>query len=139
MADLELLQKRAVRNAFATHNYIEMEALEPDRAVFRLTIRPESCNPFGIAHGGAFYTLADNAAGLAVHSDGRSHVTQSSNLNFLGNRPVGDTIRAEARVRRRGRTTSLVEVDITDDGGELLATGQFTFFCIRQDPLIPRG
>ena len=26
-----------------------------------------------------------------------------------------------------------------NDTGELLATGQFTFFCIRQDPPIPRG
>ena len=116
---------------------MELETLEPDRAVFRLTIRPESCNPYGIAHGGALYTMADSATGLAVHTDGRAHVTQSGSLHFLGNRGVGTTIRATGVVRHRGRTTSLATVDITDEAGTLLATGEYSYFCIRQEPIVP--
>ena len=35
---------RLNRNTFMVHNFIEMEHVEPDRAVFRLDVRPESLN-----------------------------------------------------------------------------------------------
>ena len=122
-------RSRAEKNAFMLHNYMELESVEPDRAVFALTIRPESCNPYGMVHGGAIYTLADNATGAAAHSDGRYYVTQTSALHFLRNQATG-TVRASAWVRHRGKSTVLTAVDITGDGGRLLATGEFTFFCV---------
>ena len=117
------------KNAFMLHNYIELERVEKDRAVFKLDIRPESCNPYGLIHGGAIYTLADNATGAAAHSDGRYYVTQTSALHFLRNQPEGE-IQADARVRHRGRSTCLVTVDILGEDETLLATGEFTFFCV---------
>ena len=77
-------------NFFAAYNHIEPEFVEPDHAVFKLEIRPESKNPYGI-------------------------------------------VRADARVRHRGRTTCLVDVDILGEGEKLLATGEFTYFCIDPD------
>lgn len=122
-------QDRIQANAFMLHNHIEMESVEPDRAVFRLVIRPESKNPYGMVHGGAIYTLADNATGSAAHTDGRFYVTQTSALHFLRNQSEG-TVRAAAHVRHRGKSTCLVAVDITGEDGKLIATGEFTFFCV---------
>ena len=122
-------RSRAEKNAFMLHNYMELESVEPDRAVFALTIRPESCNPYGMVHGGAIYTLADNATGAAAHSDGRYYVTQTSALHFLRNQSEGE-IQADARVRHRGHSTCLVAVDILGEDEKLLATGEFTFFCV---------
>ena len=122
-----------LKNAFAFYNYIELERAEPDHAVFRLVIRPESKNPYGVVHGGAIYTMADNAAGYAAHSDGRFYVTQTSAMHFLRNQTHG-VVRADARVRHRGNATCLVDVDILGDDGKLLATGEFTYFCI--DPAV---
>lgn len=130
---LKRAQARMARNAFAQYNHMELESVQPDRAVFRLEIRPESKNPFGMIHGGALYTMADNAAGTAAHTDGRAYVTQTSSLHFLRNQASG-TVRAEGRVRHRGRSTCLTEVDITGENGTLLATGEFTFF--RVDPAV---
>lgn len=120
------------KNAFAVYNHIEAEFVEPDHAIFRLNIRPESKNPYGVVHGGAIYTMADNATGYAAHTDGRSYVTQSSAMHFLRNQTDG-IVRADARVRHRGRTTCLVDVDILGEGEKLLATGEFTYFCIDPD------
>ena len=128
----ERIQERQKKNGFMRHNFIEMESVERDRAVFKLTIRPESKNPYGMIHGGAIYTLADNATGTAAHTDGRSYVTQSSAMHFLRNQTDG-IVRADARVRHRGRTTCLVDVDILGEGEKLLATGEFTYFCIDPD------
>lgn len=124
---LEDLQLGA--NAFTAHNFIQLESTGPDLAVYRLDIRPESWNPYGMVHGGALYTLADDAAGAAAHSDGRHYVTQNGTLHFLDNRAHG-TIRATGRVRHRGRSTVLVAVDITDASGALLAAGDFSYFCV---------
>lgn len=125
-------------NAFMFHNYIEMESAERDRAVFKLVIRPESKNPYGIVHGGAIYTMADNAAGAVAHSDGRYYVTQTSSLHFLRNQAEG-VVRAEARIRHRGKSTCLVDVDITGEGNILLATGQFTYFCVDINLMAEKG
>ena len=99
----ESAETRMRKNAFMLHNYIELERVEKD--------------------------LADNATGAAAHSDGRYYVTQTSALHFLRNQATG-TVRASAWVRHRGKSTVLTAVDITGEGGRLLATGEFTFFCV---------
>ena len=103
-------EQRMRKNAFMLHNHIELESVDKDRAVFKLDIRPESCNPYGMIHGGAIYTLADNATGTAAHSDG--------------------PVRATPWVHHRGKSPVLTAVDITGENGKLLATGEFTFFCV---------
>ena len=103
--------------------------VEPELARGVLAVNENSHNPHGQVHGGALYTMADDAAGTAAHSDGRHYVTQSGDLHFLDNRAHG-TIRAAGRVRHRGRSTVLVAVDITDEAGTTLATGTFSYFCV---------
>lgn len=127
----EAMQEVAQRNAFTVYNHMEFEAAEIDRVVFRMEVRPEGTNGYGMVHGGALYALADNAAGCAVHTDGRNYVTQSGTLNFLANQDHG-VIRAEGRVRRRGRRTALAAVDLTGEGGKLLATGEFLYYCVSE-------
>lgn len=123
---------RLSENNFMTYNHIELESVERDRAVFKLDIRPESRNTYGMVHGGAIYTLADNATGTAAVTDGRYYVTQTSSLHFLRNQGVG-TVRAVATVRHRGKSTCLTAVDILGENDKLIATGEFTFFCVDKD------
>lgn len=121
-------------NAFAVFNHLELEHVEPDYAVFRLKIQPESKNPYGFVHGGLLAGMADNAAGYAAHSDGRTYVTLSSQLNYIHNQAVG-VIRAEGRVLHRGRTTCVTHVDIRGEDGILLATGELVYFCVDPETL----
>lgn len=88
--------KRDSMNTFMHYNFNEQAELEQDYAVCKLDIRPECLNPFGMVHGGALCTLADNAAGMAAHTDGRLYVTQSSTFQFVKNQGSG-TIYAAAR------------------------------------------
>lgn len=130
MSDIEAsVRERIERNTFMRHNFIEMVSAGEDQSVFRLVIHPESKNSYGMVHGGAIYTLADNATGAAAHSDGRHYVTQTSALHFLRNQSEG-TVYAAASVRHRGKSTCLVAVDITGENEKLIATGEFTFFCV---------
>ena len=111
---LETARETERMNQFAVYNHIEMVEVEPDHAIFRLNIRPESKNG---------YAMADNATGFAAHTDGRSYVTQTSALHFLRNQSEGE-IRADAQVRHRGHSTCLVAVDILGENNKLIATGE---------------
>ena len=116
-------------NAFAIFNHLDPEFVEPDHAIFHLHIRPESKNPFGYVHGGLLAGMADNAAGYAAHTDGRTYVTQSSHMNYIHNQAEGD-IRAEGTVIHRGHKICLVRVDIWGDQHTLLATGEVIYYCV---------
>jgi len=120
-----LLQK----NSFINWIGIELDELQTDRAVVRLEADKQHLNPYGIVHGGVYATMADTAAGIAARTDGRDYVTQCSSLNYLRSQHEG-RLRAEARVRHRGRSTCVVEADVTGTDGKLLASGTMTFFCI---------
>ena len=51
-------------------NYCELEGYLTETSV----------NPFGIAHGGYIFGLADTAAGIAAMTDGRKAVTLNSSI-----------------------------------------------------------
>lgn len=126
------------KNAFMFHCHVQpVDLTNEDCVLFRLDIHPDLLNPMGVVHGGALYSLADNAAGYAAHADGRHHVTQTSSFHFLRNQRTG-SIFATGKVVHRGHTTSLIAVEITGDDGTLLATGEFTFFCITPDKSTPK-
>lgn len=116
------------RNPFAIYNHIVMEYINEHESCFSVDMTEESLNKHGFAHGGILYSMADAAAGELAHMDGRSYVTQSGTLYFIGNQPRGRLI-AKGRIGRRGRSISLVDVEITGEGGKLIARGTFTVFC----------
>lgn len=125
----EMAEQRLSSNAFSNYNHIVLESVEPDKAVFQLDIQPNSRNAYGLVHGGAIYTLADNAAGVAALTDGRFYVTQNSSFNFFRNQAQG-IVRAVAHIRHRSDSTCLAEVEILGENNHLLAIGEFTFFCV---------
>ncbi|HEY0104827.1 MAG TPA: PaaI family thioesterase [Rhizomicrobium sp.] len=77
----------------------------------------------GQAHGGAIATLIDSCATFACSSVlGRPVPTMNMLVDYL--RPAaGDVMTATARVRRTGKTASLIDVDVLS-GGKLVATGR---------------
>lgn len=127
----EIVQSAMNHNDHMRRNHIEVISIEKDRAVLQLDAHPDVKNPYGVVHGGALYTLADDATGAAAVSGGNLYVTQEGTLHFVRNRSDG-IIKAEAQVRHRGKTTCLVAVDITGEDGELIATGMFTYFRVEK-------
>ncbi len=117
------------KNPFTNYNHISTVEVGMDYAVTELDIHPESLNPLGMVHGGCLYTLADNACGTAIHTDGRHYVTQSGNLHFVANQGQG-VVQAKAVVRHRGKSTGVLSVEITNEENRLLATGEYAFYCL---------
>ena len=100
----------------------------PGRAVFEMEAGPQHANPMGTLHGGILCDIADAAMGIAYAStlnEGESFTTLELKINFL--KPVWKArLRAEGHIVKRGRTVGLVECDVVDEKGSLVARASST-------------
>jgi uncharacterized protein (TIGR00369 family) len=99
---------------------------ERQRVVIRMAMRPEFERAAGTGqwHGGPIAALIDTAGDFAlVLSVGAGVPTINFRTDYL--RPASQTdLTATATVRRAGRTVGVVDIDVHDDGGKLVAVGR---------------
>lgn len=131
MLDNDSFENLVKANTFASYNGITIRQMGPGKAEAALTVGPDHRNPYGKLHGGAYYTLADCAAGTACRTDGRKYVTLDGTIHFIRAAEHG-VVTASAQVCHCGRTTALAYVNITGEDGTLYATGEYTFFCVAE-------
>lgn len=81
-------------------------------------------NMFGMAHGGAIFSLIDAAFEVASNSHGTMAVALNMNINYLASPEKGATLAAEAKEINRTKKTAAYDIRATDDSGKLLATCQ---------------
>ena len=107
--------------------------IEEGRAVFELDAGPQHASPLGTLHGGILCDVADAAMGCAHASclqAGESFTTLELKINFL--KPVWrGRLTAVARVVKAGRTVGLVDCQITDESGSLVAFATSTCLTLR--------
>lgn len=103
---------------------VELDELTPERVVAGLAVTPERCTVGSTLHGGALMGLTDSAAAvcavLNMPPDAGGTSTVAATTNFLRPAPLG-RVTATARPLHRGRTTVVLEVDVHDDAGRLVA------------------
>lgn len=111
----------------------ELVAIEPGSAVIELQASEVHRNPMGTLHGGILCDIADAAMGIAYASnlnDGETFTTLELKINFL--KPIWNArLRATSRVVKQGRTVGLVECDVTDETGSLVARATSTCLTLR--------
>jgi uncharacterized protein (TIGR00369 family) len=99
---------------------------DPDEAVY---------NPIGVVHGGLVCTLADSAAGCAVHTTlepGVAYTSVDITVNYL--RPVtldSGTLTATGKVVRSGRRMALASVEVHDGRNRLVTTASSNCLIMR--------
>jgi uncharacterized protein (TIGR00369 family) len=107
--------------------------VQPGRVVVQFDAGPEHANPMGTLHGGVFCDLADAAMGMAYATtleEDETFTTLELKINFL--RPVWNaTLTADGRVVQAGRSVGLVECDVTDERGRLVARAVSTCMTLR--------
>ncbi|MFA5321102.1 MAG: hotdog fold thioesterase [Smithella sp.] len=81
-------------------------------------------NMFGMAHGGAIFSLIDAAFEIASNSHGTMAVALNMNINYLASPEKGATLTAEAREINRTKKTAAYDICATDMEGKLLASCQ---------------
>ena len=111
----------------------EFVSIDLGRSVFELQAGPQHANPMGTLHGGILCDLADAAMGTAMAStleDGESFTSLDLTVKFL--KPVWNArLRATAQLVKRTRSLGLLECDVTDDRGSLVARVYSTCMVLR--------
>lgn len=129
--DFERLKRyRNENNAFARKLGIEVEEIAHGYARAVKTIQADELNPAQTAHGGVYFTLADVTSGAASSSLGFASATVSADYHYLRSCHAGDTLTAEAREVKSGKTLCVYEVQISDQHGRLVGTGTYTYFIL---------
>jgi uncharacterized protein (TIGR00369 family) len=110
-----------------------LTSLQPGHAVIEFEATERHANPMGTLHGGVLAAIADAAMGMAYFStlgEGESFTTLEMKINFL--RPVWRArLRAVGKLVKAGRTVGLVECDVTDHEGRLVARASSTCMTLR--------
>ena len=108
---------------FAVGLGIRLESATADEVTASMPWRPELCTTFGLLHGGALMSLADSAgavcAFLNLPPDSTTSTIESKTNFFRGVRD--GALHSVTRPLHVGRTTIVVQTDITDDAGKRVA------------------
>lgn len=81
---------------------------------------------FGMAHGGAVFSLVDEAFGAAANSHGTVVLALNVNITYVSPPFPGETLRATAVEVDRSETVSTCEIRVLGDGDRLIAAAQAT-------------
>lgn len=105
------------------HNQIVAVAADRDSVVMTAPWQSEFCGIGGVLHGGYLMAMADGAGATLAFinlTPGSSTTTVESKTNFF--RPVTHgSVTATATLVHKGRTTIVVQTDITNDQGALVS------------------
>lgn len=107
--------------------------VEHGRSVIEFEAEPRHANPMGGLHGGTLCDIADAAMGIAYAStlaEGEAFTTVELKINFLRPFKTGRLV-AEGYVLNRGRTLGVVDCDIRDEAGRLIARASSTCMTLR--------
>lgn len=103
-----------------------IELVEADREVVvaRMAWDEERCTAGGILHGGALMALADTAGAVSAFlnlPEGAAGTTTIESKTNLVRAVSGGTVTARTRPLHRGRTLAVLESELTDNDGRLVA------------------
>jgi uncharacterized protein (TIGR00369 family) len=127
----EELQQRLAHSAFIDFLSLTVLSADPEmqQVVMRAAMRPEFERGRGTGqwHGGPIAAVIDTVGDYAlVMLLGRPLPTVNFRVDYL--RPAIDTaLVVTATVRRSGRLVGIVDVDVANEAGQLLAIGRATY------------
>lgn len=99
---------------------IELLSADHDGAEVRMTLRPEMCNGFEIAHGGMTFLLADSAMAFASNAAGGVAYATSATIDWAAPVRAGEVLTARARRRSGSGRSAVWDISIrTDDDVEV--------------------
>lgn len=109
---------------------IQDASLFVGHAEFYMPITEKHTNPYGNAHGGSLMSLLDTAMGVACSTLGKKVVTSNMNTSFVRSANVYSRVKGTGKVIHNGKQTMVVEGEVVDENGRLLAKATGTFFVV---------
>jgi len=129
------------RNPFWSLLGMELVEVKKGWAKIKLPFNEKLTNAVGLMHGGAIFSPADSAVGMALIGliDRDQNIsTLEMKINYL--KPVrGSAIIAEAKIVHRGTQTAIGDVEVRDENDALIAKGLATYAIFKKNRGKARG
>jgi len=119
---VESLLKRVENEAYARKLGMRLVELEPGRAIVEMTPQKDNMNIFGTTHGGAIFSLIDEAFQASCNSHGTVAVALSVTINYHQPPDGKSKLRAESREVHLSRKTATYEITVTDEKDAMIAS-----------------
>jgi len=116
------LQRFSAADPYQRHNGLVLVDAGPKHATMRMTVARHHMNFNGGCHGGALFTLADSAFGLASNAHGVVAAGIDTHMTFQRAVREGDVLTARAVEVSRNAKLAFYRVDVTRGDGESVAS-----------------
>jgi len=130
----EAIRRKVDNEPYAKKLGLKLRKIEAGYSLIEMTLTPEMDNIFGTAHGGAIFSLIDEAFETASNSHGTVSVALQVSISYLKPPLAGSKLFAEAKEVNRSRSISHYEISVRDDKNDVIATSLCMAYR-KKDPL----
>jgi len=130
----EALRERARSEPYAKMLGLELVRVASGYALIRMAVSERHHNIHGRCHGGAIFSLIDEAFQIASNSSGKIEIALNVNVSYMKAPREGEVLTAEARLVDSSRRISHFLIEVRNAAGDLMASCQATAYR-RDDPL----
>ncbi|MEN6615502.1 MAG: PaaI family thioesterase [Syntrophorhabdus sp.] len=109
---------------------IEVDTVEKGFARGKMTLKKDHMNVFGGIHGGILFTFADHIGGACGNSMDYSALLIESSARYKKSAREGETIYAEARLTHTRKKVDIIDINVINTAGDLLAVFQMKSYII---------
>ena len=116
--------KRVREEPYAKKLGMELIELDAGYSKVKMTFKEDMENIFGMVHGGAIFSLIDEAFETAANTHGTAAVALSMNITYIKPVSAGDVLYAEAKEMSLSGRIGTYVINVENERGALIALCQ---------------
>jgi len=133
---LSALYRKVESEPYAKKLKLRLIKVQEGYSLVEMTFSEDMKNIFGLAHGGAIFSLIDEAFEVAANSHGVVSLALNMNVSYVKAPSDGDILRAEAKEIALSKRIGTYDIRVKNGRDELIATCQaLVYRTNRQFPL----
>ena len=121
---LESIWQRVENEPYASKIGLKLIKVEPGYALVEMALKDNFKNIFNMTHGGAIFSLIDEAFEISGNSHGTVAVALNMSVTFHRPPKENGVLQAESREIYRSKKTATYEIKVTEESGALIASCQ---------------
>jgi acyl-CoA thioesterase len=116
------IKKQVEKESFAMKMGLRLVEIGLGRAVVEMAPQEDNANIFGMTHGGAIFSLIDEAFQISCNAHGTVAVALSMTVTYHRAPEKGSSLQAESLEIHRSRKTATYEIKVKDEQKTLIAS-----------------
>ena len=128
------IRKKVENEPYAQKLGLELIELDCGSSLIRMKLSEDMENILGMSHGGAIFSLIDEAFEVASNSHGTVAVALNMSVTYVNPPGKRDTLYAKAREINRSNRVATYDISVKNDKDVLIAVCQALVYR-KKDPL----